>query len=441
MVELEKNGRVNAAHLSRSLYQTAGRNLRQHCGGGWEKHTKVRMITRRWNGTRKPSNELGRETELREAAAEACWSVTSKLYEEKKHAESIPFLDRAIELKPDYALAYARRGVAYNELKKYQRALEDYNRAIELDSKDAWAYSCRGKNYNELKAYELALDDLNQALTLDPKDANTINNRGATYSDLKEYQQAIEDYDRAIELDPKYASAYYNRGNAYSDLKEYRRAIADYDRAIELDPKYARAYFNRGNAYSDLKEYRQAIEDYDRAIDLDPKFAGAYYNRGLAFLFLKNTEQARADYARCWELDPTNVNAAWMAEWAGMGKERSGAELAKRLEDFTIVDSQQYVAHVCKGVALGLFGKLKEGLALLEQAISLKPEEWDAYFWKGMLCAYYYRGRNLVAMESLEMALEMDLPPVLLTPLYWLEKDDPGFFKKYAAPFLVRYEI
>jgi tetratricopeptide (TPR) repeat protein/energy-coupling factor transporter ATP-binding protein EcfA2 len=136
----------------------------------------------------KALKRLGQETELREAAAEACWSVASKLYKEKKHAESIPFLDRAIELKPDYAWAYSSRGIAYNELKQYQRAIEDYDRAIELDPKDAAAY----------------------------------NNRGYTYDDLKEYRRAIEDYGRAIELDPKYAAAYNNRGLTYSNLKEYR---------------------------------------------------------------------------------------------------------------------------------------------------------------------------------------------------------------------------
>jgi hypothetical protein len=58
-----------------------------------------------------------------------------------------------------------------------------------------------------------------------------------------------------------------------------------------------------------------------------------------------------------------------------------------------------------------------------------------------MLCAYFYPGRNLATTEALEKALEVDLPPVLLTPLYWLEKDEPGFFKKYAAPLLARYEV
>ncbi len=99
------------------------------------------------------------------------------------------------------------------------------------------------------------------------------------------------------------------------------------------------------------------------------------------------------------------------------------------------------VARVCKGVALSLRGKLKEGLAELEQALSLKPEEWDAYFWKGMLYAYYYRGRNPAAMEAVEKALEVGLPPVLLTPLHWLEKDLPDFYEQHAAPLLAQYEV
>src|SRR5260370_4501491 len=119
-----------------------------------------------------------------------------------------------------------------------------------------------------------------------------------------------------------------------------------------------------------------------------------------------------------------------------MGKERVEIETAKRLEEIAAIDPQDYVAHVCTGVALGLHGKLREGLAELEQAIPIKPKEWDAYFWKGMLCAYFYRGRNLVAMEAVEKALEVGLPPVLLMPLYWVEKDLPEFYERYVRPLL-----
>ena len=58
-----------------------------------------------------------------------------------------------------------------------------------------------------------------------------------------------------------------------------------------------------------------------------------------------------------------------------------------------------------------------------------------------MLCAYFYRGRNHVAIEAVEKALEVGLPPILLTPLHWLEKDLPDFYEQHAAPLLARYDV
>jgi len=38
-------------------------------------------------------------------------------------------------------------------------------------------------------------------------------------------------------------------------------------------------------------------------------------------------------------------------------------------------------------------------------------------------------------------APEAELPPILLTPLRWLEQDQPTFYKDYAVPLLARYQI
>jgi hypothetical protein len=90
-----------------------------------------------------------------------------------------------------------------------------------------------------------------------------------------------------------------------------------------------------------------------------------------------------------------------------------------------------------------LEGKVKEGLHDMERAIALHPEEWDAYFWKGMLLAYYYRGlpHGDQVMTMIEQSLAAGLPTQLLTPLYWLEKDLPDLFVKYVRPLLLRYDV
>ena len=118
-----------------------------------------------------------------------------------KHEEAIEDLNKAIELKPDYALAYNNRGIAYNNLGQYDRAIEDYDKAIELNPDYAHAYY----------------------------------NRGYSYDDLKQYDRAIEDYDKAIELDPNDADYYTNRARAYRKLGNTSLAEADEARAAELE--------------------------------------------------------------------------------------------------------------------------------------------------------------------------------------------------------------
>jgi len=44
-------------------------------------------------------------------------------------------------------------------------------------------------------------------------------------------------------------------------------------------------------------------------------------------------------------------------------------------------------------------------------------------------------------MILIEKSLTAGLPPQLLTPLYWLEKDLPDLFVKYVKPLLLRYNV
>ncbi len=130
---------------------------------------------------------------------------------------------------------------------------------------------------------------------------------------------------------------------------------------------------------------QQALEDYTRAVELDPSNAYAYAGRGMTHLQMKNSVLAQADLSLACERDSRNIRTRWLAEWAGLGRQRAGGELADRLETIAAIDAQQYHAYVCRAVALGLRGNLKEGLEEVEQAITFLPEEWDAYFWKGKL--------------------------------------------------------
>ncbi len=387
--------------------------------------------------------DFDRVLELDSDDATAYLSRGRAYSELEDYQRAILDFDHAIELDPNYVAAYFNRGIAYASLEEYQHAILDFDHAIELDPNDVAAYNLRGIAYASLEEYQRAFLNFNHAIELDANYALAYNSRGTVYYGLKEYQRAILDFDHAIELDPNDAATYSNRGLAYNGLKEYQRAVLDFDHAIALDSNDAAAYNLRGFAYLILKDYQHAILDFDRVLELDSDDATAYLNRGIAYLWLQNVTQAVTDFSRNYELNPADVNAGWAREWAGMSKQREDLETATRLETLAATDPQHYVAYVCRGVASGLRGKVKESLGEVERAILLKPEEWDAYFWKGMFSAYYYRGQARLeeARAMIEQALSVGLPPVLLTPLYWLEKDRPDFFEMYARPLLERYGV
>lgn len=74
---------------------------------------------------------------------------------------------RAIELKPDYAIARGSRGDTFRLLGRYAEALADLNRAIELKPDFPEAYASRGLTYYALGRDEQARADLAQAAELD----------------------------------------------------------------------------------------------------------------------------------------------------------------------------------------------------------------------------------------------------------------------------------
>jgi len=279
----------------------------------------------------------------------------------------------------------------------------------------------------------------NRVIKLNPKDPNAYLKRSNLYENFEKHEQALEDCDRAIELNPEEANAYFHRASVYESLEKYEQAIEDCNRAIELNITFADAYAMRGVVYLRLEEFKRAILDCDHAIKLNPNIDYVFYIRGMAYLWVRESDNALDSFNRRWNLNQTNMKVAYLIAWLRMGKERSGLEIANQLQSDALYNPQDYGAFVSRGIALGLQERLEEGLIELERAIPLEPDVPGAYFWKGILTVY--QGHYQKSIESIEKSLEVGLPPILLTPLYWLKKDRPDFFEKHARSLLEQYGV
>jgi WD40 repeat protein/Tfp pilus assembly protein PilF len=282
--------------------------------------------------------------------------------------------------------------------------------------------------------------------------AKPLIKKGLAYAKQKKYHEAVSLYDQAIALVPGYVLAYINRGYANLALKEYQWALDDFNQALFLEPEARRidCRDGRGEAYLKLGKYSQALDDFNKFIDRLAESnlkADTYLRRAQTHLWLQNVSEARVDFLRSATHDTKRTYSAWLAVWTSLDKKRPekgrGEQLAMRLKEIADRNPQSYTAHLCRGIAFAFHQNLKSALKEIEQTIAQTPQREDAYFWKGMLLAYYYQGHSHSdqVVKSLEQALQKGLPPVLLTPAYWLEKDLPVFFTTHIQPLLRQYQL
>lgn len=165
-----------------------------------------------------------------------------------------------------YIYAYSKIWV-----KNYDEIIENLYKAIELNPDYAIAYFMLGFVYNSLKGYEKAKIYYEKAIALKPDYSGIYYNLAIVYYNLKEYQKALVNYEKAVELNSNDVDAYLNLGNVYYSLKEYQKAIVNYKKAAELNPNDADTYFNLGLVYRKQSEYRKAIEYFKQCIRLTDK--------------------------------------------------------------------------------------------------------------------------------------------------------------------------
>lgn len=143
----------------------------------------------------------------------------------------------------------------------HANAIANYDLALNLDPQFVVAFIGRGTSNLSLGRFEEALADLNQAIDREPELAESYNLRAQIYFQLRNYGRCIADLTILLSIEPDRADAYLMRGLANSNLGRNMRSIEDYTRAIELDKNNINAYLHRARAYEKEGRYDLAGRD------------------------------------------------------------------------------------------------------------------------------------------------------------------------------------
>ena len=142
--------------------------------------------------------------------------------------KAVPHLKRAIELDPNFAMAYATLGVVYGNLTRTKQQLENLSKAFELKDRT----SEREKFYISAHYYSEVSRELDKALAIYeqwkqtyPRDSVPWDNLALGYESTGQPEKSLANASEAMRLNPKDRFAYSNLGDAYTALGRYDEAL------------------------------------------------------------------------------------------------------------------------------------------------------------------------------------------------------------------------
>ncbi len=160
-------------------------------------------------------------------------------------------------------------------------AIRELDNRLQLNPNDATAYYKRGLLFAQFGDFQRALQDFDQTLRLNPKDAESLNNRCWVRAIVGELQPALRDCDEALQIRPGFADALDSRGFVSLKLGQLVKAIADYDLAIRIDPKRASSLYGRGIAKIRTSNTAAGNHDIAAAKAIQPNIATEFAGYGV----------------------------------------------------------------------------------------------------------------------------------------------------------------
>ncbi len=163
-----------------------------------------------------------------------------------------------------------QEGCNYYELRQYTKALASFDQAVELEPEFLMAWYNRGVILQERGKYQDALDSYDRAFAISPHFLDLVINRGIVQSELDRHVEAVESFQWALRMSPHSAEIWNTIGSLYSDMGLIEEAMDAFEMSISLDPNYALPWDNIGRTLITQGRYEEALAAFEEGLARDP---------------------------------------------------------------------------------------------------------------------------------------------------------------------------
>jgi adenylate cyclase len=352
-------------------------------------------------------------------------SHLSRLTEEE-NAKAKKMFERAIELDPEFALAYVSLGFVHivdydlqvnNDPRTLEQAFELARKAISLDDSLSYAHDLLADVYKRKGQFEQAIAQAERALFLNPNDSYAYRSMGNTLNSVGRSARALEAIKKAIYLNPH--NFFYNidLAIAYQNLGQYKEAIASLQESLSWYPDWIPVYHLLGMNYLMAWEITQnqdplildrALKIAEKAVAIDDSSWFGHFGLSAIYLYKQQYENAHAEAEKVIALAPENADSYALLAAIYMSVGRSG-EAIEMVEKAMQLNPAIPAWHLnILGVAYARSGRQTEAVATHKRVLDRNPSHSDAFrahLWLAIL--YVELGQEENARAEAEEILKL----------------------------------
>ena len=229
--------------------------------------------------------------------------------------EAIDFLEKALELDNEFAMAYLELFFSYRYSGEYIKSQQMIEKAALLkdyiSEREALIIEINrnsGEQHNQALADSL-IEVLYQKY---PKSLKAHLYKARLAERENDTEAAIEFYSNVVDIDEDYALVYNILGYMYAELNRYDEAIENLKKYAEKAPGKVNPYDSLGEILIRVGRYEEALESLKKGLEIKPEltesknFLGAaiHKNIGSAYLGRGQISEAVKYYAIAANLQP-----------------------------------------------------------------------------------------------------------------------------------------
>jgi tetratricopeptide (TPR) repeat protein len=357
------------------------------------------------------------DTPIRQATTsslEAFQAYNLGMEKQGSQFERIPFFKRAIELDPNFAMAYTALGTAYGNLNEGQLFDENLTKAFELRERvsERERFNITSRYYGWVTGeLDKAIETYNLWIQAYPRDDVAHTNLGVLYDQIGQFEKALAEGLEALRLRPDQGICYSNVASYYLDLNRPAEA-----KAILAQAKAKR--FDNFNIEEGL--YLIAFEEGDTEgmhryaawAAGRPEEPFALFDQAQTEAYYGKLRKARELFQRATEMAAhadLKENAAWFLASESMVEALFGnIPQAREQVVKAMAMARTRWATLGEAMAMAMLGDVPQGEALAQDAAKRFPKAtWvnDAalpFLYAGL---ELHRGNTVQAIEALRPAI------------------------------------